>query len=74
MKSDARKALEDMVFALRNIFKKYDRTARKHAWKSLNVGQGKKQIEQLLDSPSKPLVGVQKWLTFKEWKEQKDSF
>ena len=72
MKSDARKALVDMVMALRAVFKEYDRTARKHAWKSLQIGEGKRQIEELLNSPSRPLVGVQKWLTFKEWKEQKD--
>jgi hypothetical protein len=70
--SDAREALTDMVLSLRSIFKKYDRGARKKAWKSLQIGQGKHEINQLLDSPSKPLVGIQKWLTFREWIETQD--
>ena len=70
--SDARDALVDMVNSLKAIFKKYDRAARKHAWHSLQVGQGKRHIEQLLDSPGMPVVGIQKWLTFKEWREQRE--
>lgn len=69
--SDARDALVDIVNSLKGIFKKYDKAARKQAWHSLQVGQGKRHIEQLLNSPSMPLAGVQGWLTFREWKESK---
>lgn len=72
MKSDPRQAISDMVFGLRDVFKKYDRSARKKAWDSLQHGEGKKHMAGLIDNPSKPIVGVYKWLSFKEWIEHQD--
>lgn len=70
MKSDPRQAISDMVFSLRDVFKKYDRHSRKKAWNSLQNGDGKRHMGELIDNPGKPIVGVYKWLSFKEWIEE----
>jgi hypothetical protein len=65
--SDPRDALSDIVHCLATVFKKYDRKARKTAWKSLNSTEGEKLIEKILDSPTRPIIGLPKLLKFKEW-------
>jgi|688.fasta_scaffold56382_2 hypothetical protein len=72
MKSDPRQAISDIVHSVRDVFKKYDRTARKRAWDSLQRGEGKKNLAGLIDNPTKPIVGVYKWLSFKEWIAEKN--
>jgi hypothetical protein len=66
-KSSPRDALTDMVSSLKGVFNKYDRSSRKKAWKAIGSPQGKKEMNQLLDSPTRPVTGVSKWLSFKEW-------
>lgn len=65
--SDPRDALGAMISSLKSVFKQYDRTARKKAWAAIQTSPGKKEIEQLLDSPARPVNGVPKLLKFKEW-------
>jgi hypothetical protein len=69
VKSDPRQALSDIVYSTRDVFKKYSRGARKKAWDSLQHGEGKKHMASLVNNPDKPIVGVYKWLSFKEWLE-----
>jgi hypothetical protein len=73
MKSDPRQAISDMVYDLRDIFKKYSHPARKKAWDSLQQGEGKRHMKGLIENPNKPIVGVFQWLSFKEWLENKEN-
>lgn len=65
--SDPRDALHDIVHCLKGVFKQYDRAARKKAWKSLQTSKGSQEINQLLDSPNRPVTGLPRLLSFKEW-------
>lgn len=65
--TDPRKALTAMIYALRDIFEKNSIAARKKAWKALEEPKGKAEIHRLLNSPSRPIVGIYKLLDFKEW-------
>lgn len=65
--TDPRKALAAIIGGLQSSFKRFDRTARKKAWKSLQTGKGKKEIESLLDNPSYQVTGIPRLLSFKEW-------
>jgi hypothetical protein len=69
---DPRKALEAIVGSLQNTFKKFERTARKKAWKSLQSGKGKTEIDGLLNNPSQQVTGLARLLSFKEWLSQTD--
>lgn len=69
MKGDARKALNDIVYGLKGIFNQYDRGTRVKAWKAVNSVEGKKIVDGLLNSPTKPIVGLPRLLHFKEWFE-----
>lgn len=68
--SDPRDALKSMVNGLANTFKQYDRRARHRAWDSLTSSEGKRFIGKLLNSPTRPIVGVERLLRFKEWFEE----
>lgn len=72
MKGDARDALSDMVYSLRNVFKQYDKGARTKAWKGLQSGQGKNLVDAMLVNPTKPIVGLPRLLHFKEWLTQNE--
>ena len=65
-RSNERQAIVDMAAALRGVFKDYMRDTRRRAWKKLTTGQGKKDIEKLLNQPSIPLSRFRK-LVFAEW-------
>lgn len=67
MKSDARDALNDIVYSIRDVFKQYDKGSRTKAWKGVQSGPGKKLIDDLLVNPKKPIVGLPRLLHFKEW-------
>lgn len=66
-KSDPRDALEDIVSDLKKTFKRYDRTARRKAWDSLSKPRGKELVRGLLLNPERPVVGLPRLLSFKEW-------
>lgn len=66
-KSDPRDILKDIVNGLKNTFSKYDRTARRKAWKAIEKPAGKKLINNLLLNPNRPIVGLPRLLRFKEW-------
>jgi hypothetical protein len=66
-KNDPRDALSDIVHSLKPIFGRYNRTARRKAWTALEKPQGKKLINNLLLNPNRPIVGLPKLLSFKEW-------
>lgn len=65
--SDARNALEDIFKSLQGIFKHYNRSARKNAWQATISTQGKNEVDKLINSPTRQLVGIRKLLSFKEW-------
>ena len=67
--SDPRDAVSDMVRGLQSVFKKYSRSARRRGWNALTSTKGKRQISKLIDSPSRPVVGITRLLRFKEWLE-----
>jgi hypothetical protein len=65
--SDPRKALTAIVGGLQSAFKRFDRSARKTAWKAIQSGAGKKEIDSLLNNPSQQVTGLPRLLSFKEW-------
>lgn len=70
--NDARDALAEIFAALRAVFKRYDRSTRKKAVRAIYAPDGKHKIEQLADSPTRPMIGIPKLLDFKEWLAQKN--
>lgn len=66
-RNDPRDALTDMVKGLTSTFKQYDMTARRKAWQALTSAAGKAQVEKLITSPGRPVVGLSRLLSFKEW-------
>lgn len=68
-KSDPRDALSDIVYNLKSIFGRYDRTARRKAWDALEKPAGQKLVRGLVTNPERPIVGLPKLLSFKEWLE-----
>ena len=69
-KSDPRDALEDMVKGLKSTFGQYNRTARRKAWHAIERPAGKRLIDSLILNPKRPVVGLPRLLSFKEWLEQ----
>ena len=65
-KSNPRQAIMDMIGALKGVFKDYSRTARKRAWKSLISAKGKREIDKILVTTSRPLAPF-RTLQFSEW-------
>jgi hypothetical protein len=65
--SDPRDALTDLISCLQNTFKRYDRSARTKAWRALQVGKGKEEVNRLLNSPGQQVTGIPGLLKFKEW-------
>jgi hypothetical protein len=65
-----RAALMDMAGALKKVFHKYSREARKQAWKKLTHGEGEKMVGYMLDHPDRSLNPFQR-ITFHEWLETK---
>ena len=58
--SNARAIIRELVDNIRSIFKKYSITARRAAWDGLLRGDGKKLIDDLIISPSRPITGVER--------------
>lgn len=69
-KTDPRDALSDIVHSLKPIFGRYNRTARRKAWTALEKPKGQKLIRDLLLNPNRPVVGLPKLLSFREWLEK----
>ena len=67
MKGDPRQAVQDLVYGIRDVFKKYDKGSRTKAWKAVQSGSGKNLVDALLINPSKPIVGLPRLMHFKEW-------
>ncbi len=67
--SDARRAIKELAGGIQSVFKRYSKTARRSAWEGLTHGGGAELINKLIQSPSKPLVGVERFLRFREWME-----
>lgn len=65
--ADSRKIVEDILRCLQNIFKKSTRGARERAWKTITSGEGKSEIDKLVNNPGRTLKLYQHSLTFKEW-------
>lgn len=65
--TDARPALSDIAYSLRDIFKKYTRSTRKIAWKAITSKEGDKLVDKIITNPSVPIVGLPRLLNFKEW-------
>jgi hypothetical protein len=71
-KSDPRDALSDIVHNLKSTFGRYNRTARRKAWDALEKPAGKKVVRDLVMNPKRPILGLPKLLSFKEWLDQPD--
>lgn len=71
--SDSRKAINDIVDVMKGIFKRYSRTARRRAWRSVTSNAGEKVIQRIINNPGVSTPGLDR-LAFKEWLEnQTDS-
>lgn len=68
--TNVRSAIVDMAKALTVVFKRYSRQSRTKAWKKLTGADGQRQMDKLLQDPSRPVNTFQK-LPFKEWVEQR---
>jgi hypothetical protein len=70
-KNDARDALHDIMFGLKAVFARYDRSTRKRAWDATQKPEGKRMIDSLLTNPSHQIIGLPRLLSgekgFKEW-------
>ena len=64
--SDSRKAINDIVDVLKGIFKRYSRTARRRAWRSVTSSAGNKVIDRVINNPGVSTPGLDR-LAFKEW-------
>lgn len=76
--SNPQTAAVDMAKALQVVFKKYSRTARESAWKSLMSKNGRKQIDELLYTPTRSLnmfatLWSAKSPKFADWYKKKQS-
>lgn len=66
--SDARPATKDLIGAIRGVFQNYTRTTRQKAWKNgIESAEGKQTISRLINNPNVPVVGIYRFLKFKEW-------
>lgn len=68
-KSDPRDVLNDIVMSLKSTFGRYNRAARRKAWSAIKRPGGQKLIDGLLLNPNKPVIGLPRLLSFKEWLE-----
>ena len=66
-KSDPRDALSDIMSGIKSTFGRYNRTARRKAWHAIERPAGKRLIDALILNPKKPVVGLPRLLSFKEW-------
>lgn len=64
--NDNRAAVNDLIHALRDVFKKYSRSSRRKAWNKVKDHAGEAVIDKLINNPSFPLRGLDR-LIFKEW-------
>ena len=69
--SDARKTLKELVDEIKKVFKKHSRSARDRAWDALITKRAQREIQSLIINPSKPVTGVSRWLSYKEWVDQR---
>jgi hypothetical protein len=64
--TNIKKAIVDMASSLSGVFKKYARQTREKAWKDLTGSTGQREVQKLLQDPSRPINTFQK-LSFREW-------
>lgn len=70
LKSNSQDAAVDIAKALRDVFKKYTYQTRKKVMETLERGKGKKEVEQLIIHPDRPLSFFRR-LSFKDWMANK---
>lgn len=66
-KSDPRRAIQDLIDSIRNIFKNYSKSSRERAWEGLQSPDGRKAVQKLIRDPRVPITGVSRFISFKEW-------
>lgn len=71
--NDARDAVEAIFGGLQSAFKKYNRPTRTRAWNAVVSAQGRAQVDKILNSPDRKLVGLSRLVSFKEWLEANPS-
>ena len=71
--SNVRVAVLDMMKELAKVFKKYTRNTREAAWKALTDAEGKKEVQKVLQDPSRNLNTFAKLTSFREWRERNGS-
>lgn len=68
-KNNLRDTIEDMVKALKPVFKKTTRYARTEAWEKLTSKKGQEQMKKILNDPDRP-INTFAQLAFKEFFNQ----
>lgn len=68
--TNVRKCIVELTKALTVVFKKYSRHTRTKAWNKLTDSAGQKQMDKMLQDPSRPINTFQV-LPFKEWVEKR---
>ena len=66
-KSDARPGIQDLLDAIRGVFKKYSREAREKSWRDVTTGEGLKAVHKMIRDPGVPIISPYRFQKFKEW-------
>lgn len=66
-KTDPRPAIQDLLDAIRGVFKKYSKPAREKSWQGIQSAEGRDSIQKLIKNPAAPVTGTSRFLKFKEW-------
>ena len=65
--TDARDAVNDLLYSIKGIFGRYSRSARKEGWAGVQSPKGRTIINKLLNNPDAPLIGLSRLVDFKKW-------
>ncbi len=70
-RGNPRDCIEDIAGALKRIFTKYTRGARKKAWSTITSPRAQTEIKKLLNNPQRK-INVFRNLSLRDWIENKD--
>jgi hypothetical protein len=64
---DSRAAVQQLIDAIRGVFKNCSRGVRRKSWDSLQSSDGKAVVNKLINDPKAVVSGTARLLHFKEW-------
>lgn len=70
MDNNKRTIINDLAKALSGVFQKYSYHARREGWNAITSASGKKDIDKLINNPTRSLSNF-RTLTFKEWLKER---